>query len=202
MSSITITQLEIVKFLLKREEPQNIRGLARKLHKSYPLVYNNLADLQKRGIIVKQNIPPAQIITLHEKAPLDILIEAERGRTADFLHTYQWLQLLVQDVVASTRSVFFCLVIFGSYAKGKQTKQSDLDILAIVPNKEDIAPMEEIIAKTYTKIKKQILVVTEDDFLKMIRHNQQFNVGNEAVKHHIIGIGFEQFYYLLRKARL
>jgi len=200
MVNITPTQLEIIGYLINQENPQNIRGLARELNKSYALVYNNLEDLRKKYIISKQNIPPTQIISLNKNIPLDVLIEAEKKRTGKFIERKKWLQLFVKDILSSTESIFFVLLIFGSYAKNKQTKKSDLDLLVIIPKKEGIKVMETALKGSYTKIKKQIVIVDEKDFLEMIKKPTKFNVGNEAIKHHLILYGFEQYYQLLRKA--
>jgi predicted nucleotidyltransferase/biotin operon repressor len=201
MISITKTQLEIIKFLLNQKEPESIRSLARKLKKSYALVYNNLDDLHKKGIVIKQDLPPTQIITLNRDAADEYLIEAEIRRTDDFYSKNKWMQVFVKDVLDKNSTTFFILLMFGSYVQGKETKNSDLDLLAVVPRKEDIPFMEEAIGKSYTKVKKQVVAVEEKDFLEMIHNNQQFNVGNEAAKHHLILAGFEQFYHLLKRAR-
>lgn len=201
MISITKTQLAIIKLLLTKKEPLNIRGLSRELKKSYALVYNNLQDLVKKEIISFQSLPPTQIVTLNETISKELLIFAEKEKTTDFLHQNKWGQLFTKDIISSTASVFFILLVFGSYAKNKATKKSDLDLLAIVPKKEDIPFLETSINKTYTKVKKQIIVIEEKDFLEMVKNSRQFNVGNEAVENHLILCGFEQYYSLLEKIK-
>ncbi len=202
MFSITRTQLEILQFLLNQEEPQNIRGIAKKLGKSYALVYNAIQDLEQKKVICKQAVPPTQIITLHEYAPRDILIAAENAATEGFIKKYRWVKLFTQDVIRVSENAFFCLLVFGSYAKRKATNSSDIDFITIVPTKEDITSMEKAIMQVYTKVKKQIIIVSQDDFVEMIKNSKQFNVGNEAVKHHVILTGYEQYYALLEKRKL
>ncbi len=200
MNSITGTQTEIIAYLINQGKPQNIRGLARALKKSYSLVYNNLEDLRKRDIISKQDLPPIQIISLNRSVPSDLILIAERKRTEVFLDRYKWLQLYLKDILSQAESSFFVLLVFGSYAKQKASPKSDLDLLGIVPKIEDLEPMESVLSKVYTKTKKQIVVITERDFLEMIKKPQEFNLGNEAVKHHLLLYGSEQYYSLFRKA--
>jgi predicted nucleotidyltransferase len=201
MVSITNTQLDIIGYLINREEPQSIRGIARDLKKSYALVYNNIEDLKRNEIILKENIPPAQIIKLNKYAPVEIFIKAENKRTDFFLDKNGWAKIFVDDVISDCNDVFFVLIIFGSYAKNKATKKSDLDLLAVVQKKEDMGKMEAVLKNTYTLIKKHIIVVDQKIFLEMISKSQEFNVGNEAKKKHIILYGAEQYHQLVKKVR-
>jgi len=97
----------------------------------------------------------------------------------------------------NTRDV---VILFGSYAKGTQTSKSDIDILLIVPGKENLSLFESAMRKIYTNVKKDTTVVTTDEFIEMIKSNK-FNVGNEAKKHHILLYGAEQWYSLVKKVQ-
>lgn len=91
------------------------------------------------------------------------------------------------------------MLVFGSYAKGTETKDSDLDLLIIAPTREDIPALEQA-AQHYTKAKKGIVVVDVQGFIEMMKNPKTLNVGNEAKKHHIILYGAEQYYQLLKRA--
>ncbi len=194
----TKTQLEIIAYLLNQEDPQTIRGTAKNLSKSYPLVYNNIRDLERKEILLLKDAPPAKIITINPNAPLGIIISAETRRKEEFIRKNKWLQVFLNDVLSQVRTTFFCLLVFGGYAKGKQTGKSDLDILAIVPA-GSIKDIESAIRGSYTKVRKHITVIGEDDFVEMIQKPQQLNVGNEAVKHHVVLYGIEQYGQLVRR---
>ncbi len=114
----TRTQEQILIFLLSKPEEQlTIRGIAKRLGKSYTLVYNNIAKLEKESIIRKQNVPPGQIITLNEFAPTEIFVDIELKRKKEFLKKYPWVQVMLKDILLSTKNLFFTLLVFGSYAK-------------------------------------------------------------------------------------
>ena len=195
---LTKTQEKILGFLLANpEEKVTIRGIAKRLNKSYTLVYNNLTKLEKKEIIKKESVPPTQIVTLNEFAPKDIFIEIELKRKKEFLEGYKWIKVMLNDILKSTKT-FFILVVFGSYAKGKQTKDSDIDLLVILQSKEEIKDMEKIINNVYTKVKKGINFIDVNDFIEMIKNSNELNIGNEAKKHHIILHGAEQYYQLLK----
>lgn len=195
----TNTQLDIIGHLLNHEEPQTIRGIARALGKSYPLIYNAIWELSKKEILLKKDAPPAKIISINPRADPELLIEAEKSLCRRFLSQYRWMKVFFQDFIVKSPSAFSTLLTFGSYVKGKQTLQSDIDLLVVVPKKEDITAMEEAIQSIPLKIKKQCIVVKEKDFLEMISNPNQYNVGNEARKHHVILYGEAQYYALLSK---
>ena len=183
----------------RQDDNFTIRSLARSLKKSYPLVYNNLLSLEERGIITKKDIPPGKVITLSENIPKNVIINIEMKKRDNFLKRHPEIKLMLEDTLKSVKNPFFILLIFGSYAKGKQTKKSDLDILIIVKEKNDIKEIERAVNKTITKAKKSLIFIEIKDFKEMIKNDKEFNVGNEAKKNHVILYGAEQFYQLIRK---
>ncbi len=197
---LTKTQTAIIAYLLANpEEPHTIRGIARALKKSYTLTYNNIEDLKKKEIIQKQGAPPATLISLHPFAPIEELMKGEEKRKQDFFCKYRWAKVFCHDVLTQAQSPFFTILVFGSYARGKETKKSDLDLLIIVPAKEDVKRIECVIKNVYTSTKKSLVIITTDDFVAMVRNSKAFNVGNEAQKYHIILYGAEQYYQTVRK---
>jgi len=196
---LTKTQEHILMWLLSNpEEKATIRGISRKLGKSYTLVYNNIADLEIKEIIKKQSVPPAQIVTLNEYAPLEIFIDIEFKRKNNFLKKYPWIKLMLKDILKNTNTPFFILMVFGSYAKGSQNEKSDLDLLIIVNDKKEIRNAENTLQKAYTKIKKSINIVDTEDFKEMIKNTEKLNIGNEAKKHHILLYGIEEYYQIIK----
>ena len=196
----TKTQEQILTFLLSNPEEQlTIRGIAKRLGKSYTLVYNNIAKLEKENIIRKRNVPPGQIITLNEFAPTEIFVDIELKRKKEFLKKYPWVQLMLKDILSSTKNPFFILLVFGSYAKSTQTKSSDFDLLIIVQDKKDIKGIEYAIDRAYTKVKKGLNFIDINDLKEMIKNTNELNIGNEAKKHHIILYGVEVYYQLLKR---
>jgi predicted nucleotidyltransferase len=196
---MTKTQEQILQLLLSQpEERFSIRRIARMLKKSYTLTYNNLQVLLKQRIVEKQAVPPAQMIRLNEQAPTSIFIDIERKRTEAFLEQHSWIKLYLNDVLKMA-TPFFIMLVFGSYAKGTETKASDLDLLIIAPTREDIPALEQT-TQQYTRVKKGIMVIDGQGFIEMIKNPKTLNVGNEAKKYHIILYGAEPYYQLLKRA--
>ena len=197
---LTQTQEQILVFLLSHPEDKlTIRGIAKKLYKSYTLVYNNIAVLEKKKIIKKQSIPPGQVITLNEFAPIHIFVDIEIRRKRELMQKYPWIQIMLEDILSFAKNPFFILLIFGSYAKETQTIKSDLDLLIIVQDKKDIKEIEDAFHEAYTKVKKAPNFVDINDFKEMLYNTDVLNIGNEAKKNHIIIYGVEEYYGLLKK---
>ena len=197
---VTITQNKILTLLLDNPEKHlSIRGIARELGKSYALVYNNIEDLRREGIIVKMKAPPAQLITINEFTPVHILIDIEIKKKNKLLKQYPWTKVMLDDIHSNAEQLFFILLIFGSYAKGTQTKKSDIDILIITPTKDEIKDIENSVKRVYTKVSKNLVIVDVKDFMEMLKNTEELNVSNEARKHHIILYGTEQYYQIIKK---
>ncbi len=180
------------------DEKVTISGLSVESGTAYPQTYNNVQDLVQQRIFATERVPPAQIVTFHPEAPVDVLIAIETKRKEEFLQKHVWVELMLKDIFSYTDEYFFILVIFGSYAKETHNRKSDLDLLFILPSKEKIPLFENALQKIYTKIKKNAVIVTIEEFIEMIKKGNEFNVGNEAKKHHILLYGGEQWYNLIK----
>ena len=198
---LTNTKEKQVQWILTHPDDKvTISGLAIGSGTAYPQTYNNVQDLVQQRIFTTERVPPVQIVSIHPEAPLDVLIAVEARRKQELLERYTWIELLLKDLLSYTNDYFFIFAVFGSYAKGTQTSKSDVDILLIVPGKENLSLFESAMRKIYTNVKKDTTVVTTDEFIEMIKSNK-FNVGTEAKKHHILLYGAEQWYNLMRKVQ-
>lgn len=106
---------------------------------------------------------------------------------------------MLKDILSYTKDPFFTLAIFGSYAKGTQKQNSDLDLLLIIPTKKESLKFQAAIEKTYLKIKKDIVIVSTEECREMLKKSAELNVGNETKKHHIFLHGAEQWYSILKE---
>ena len=86
------------------------------------------------------------------------------------------------------------VVLFGSYAKGKETEKSDIDLLII--NKDGKKSLS--FSKYEVLFKKKInpIFVTAKEFKKMFQDKEE-NVGKQALKSHIILNNPESFWGLV-----
>ena len=186
---------KIVRVMLeKQEEELNIAKISKYSKIDYKNVYNIIKDLEKESLVDIKPFGKTKRVTLNKKVhPLIFEAEYER-RTAlfkknkDFLVIYRKLSEL---------NFSFIVLLFGSHAKGKATKYSDIDLLIVCEEKResyiqeifDLFPLK--IHSTFTNF---------EDFMKMLK-TKEFSVVSEAVKNNIILIGIEDYYRLIENAK-
>ena len=85
--------------------------------------------------------------------------------------------------IASELETKDMVILFGSYAKGRETEKSDIDLLIV--NKDGKKSL--MFSRYEILFKKKInpLFITKKEFKKMLRDKEE-NVGKQALQNHII----------------
>jgi predicted nucleotidyltransferase len=130
--------------------------------------------------IKTRSVGKAKTITLNTEYPLNkayLAISSEEEKK-EFLKNSP----IIRKITTETKTEDTVLV-FGSYAKGTQRKDSDIDIMVInKTGKKDISFSRY---ETLFKVKINPMFFTEKEFKQMIREKEE-NVGKQALKNHII----------------
>ena len=87
-----------------------------------------------------------------------------------------------------------------SYAKESPGKDSDIDLLFIIPYRKDIEIYKEKVNKSlrlYPEVKKDFNIVSTDDFMDML--NEKYTVGRSVFQHGIVLFGTEHYYSMVKK---
>jgi predicted nucleotidyltransferase len=132
---------------------------------------------------------------LENEKTLALLQLAEIEKVKQFYAVNKGLKLILEDFVELMKSQLknrVIVVLFGSYAKGTATKESDIDILLISKGKIDV---EKITREIYAKYGKEItpIVMTPNDFKKQMEKA----LIKEIIKDHYILYGVENFINLV-----
>ena len=95
---------------------------------------------------------------------------------------------------------FFSIVVFGSYAIGKQTKDSDLDIAVFIEEESKRTIIESALksSKLKTPLKIHGHVISKDEFLEMLKVDEE-NLGKQIVRKHLSIYNTNIFYALIKK---
>jgi predicted nucleotidyltransferase len=106
-----------------------------------------------------------------------------------------------KELINLINTAFFTFLITGSYAVGKQTKESDLDVAVIC---DDERNKKEILVPIMNKgellnPKIHIFVFTQKEFYGMLV-NKEENYGKEIARKHLIMIGAQSYYKILFEA--
>ncbi len=162
--------------------------------KSYGYTYDSLNYFVKEGVLIKEKKGNLVIYSIANtpKAMAFLAMAAEYKAWSQKDFPVENLYDLSERIDID----FFTLLVVGSYANGKQTPQSDLDLILIVPND---APKVSSRLKHFSEMAIppiHLYVFTDGEFKQMLL-DKKHNYGKEAVKNNLIFYGAEAYYKLL-----
>lgn len=166
--------------------------------KTKPWVFNTLKQLTKQNFLsshrkgnldlYRLNLPnPFLIQTLHH-------LEIQRNLGFPYLN-------IIEETINAIPSKTYCLLVFGSYAEGKQHPDSDLDVCFLVESKIQ----EKRIKPYFNDIKLRFSVsidehyIVFDDFIKMLLRPEE-NLGKQIMRKHILFYNPDIYHQLLKEA--
>jgi predicted nucleotidyltransferase len=183
----------------------SIHEIAKKLNGAYGTVYNAVQRLSQKDILKKKQKGRALLCSLNldSDQAKSILSAVSIDKKEELKKTRPGLartcEELTETLKERLKGSLFSLVLFGSYAKGEETKESDLDFLVMVPDKKGA---DEIIHRESSSLEmrygKRIspIVITPEMLVTMIKSKGE-NVGKEALRNNIIFTGFEKFWEIV-----
>jgi len=181
---------KIIRVLVERQEEElNISNLSKYSGIDYKNVYSIVKDLENKGLIVVKAFGKTKKITLIKKVH-PLIFEAEYLRREELLNKDRNLLILYKRL--SELGFPFVVLLFGSYAKGKATKHSDIDLL-IISNEEE-SKIQEVLDLFPLRIHSTF--INFEDFRKALK-TKEFSVISEAIKNNIILIGIEEYYRMI-----
>lgn len=185
---------KILKFLIEnKESPYSIRELSKELKADYKNTSQALDKLPVE-IYSKNKQGNSYLIKFKPTNNIHTLL-VEDKRTAEFLTKNPKLKLIKQ-YVEELDYPFLTVLVFGSFVKQENTKQSDIDICIIHDNRRKA---ESLIEKfELLSLNLEIQNFTTKEFISMIEKVQN-NLGHEIVKNNIILYGKEAYYNLISK---
>lgn len=167
--------------------------------KSYHWTFNAVEKLKKLGLISMNrrgysNICSVNLDNNFTLTYLSFLDELEAN----------FKKLPKSNIIKLINAVplsYFTFIITGSYALGKATKKSDMDVVVLV---EDNVEIKKIL--TILKNKGELMVpevhpyvFTKTEFLRMLLSEEQ-NYGKLIFKNRIIFFGAENYYLIVKEA--
>jgi len=194
----TKTQIKTLKLLCSTiTKSYSIRAISRAIGQSYPLTYHSAKDLIKKGFIIEDE---HRLLSLNYKSNFQDLAYIESLRAEEFLKKHKDIMLFLDEVLKKIEG-FFTLLIFGSYADGKETKSSDIDILMVIEKTEDADKEEKFlnrVADIYLK-KHHCIIIGKESVKEMVKERDKLNVINETLNRHIILFGADDYYRMIKE---
>lgn len=177
MNQIKINyEYEVLLLLLKKE--MHGRELAKEIGTSLTRVQSILNELRKINVIdfrvegknhvyfIKKNISSKSFV-----------LNAENYKLAKILDKHQNLEPIFHDIIQKSRCNM--ILLFGSYARGNEKKDSDIDVY---------------IETSSPKIKEDVRKIYDLISVKIGKFNREDLLIKEIIKNHIIIKGGEEYY--------
>lgn len=180
-------KLKIINHLGKNiGKSYTMHELSRLLGIPYASFYRTVQRM--KDLLIMETVGKSKIIKLNLNNPVvkAHLIVASDEEKKDYLKR----QPLIRKITAELKTKDV-VVLFGSYAKRKQTEKSDIDLLVI--NKDGKKSLS--FSKYELLYKKRInpIFVTRKEFKRMLKDKEE-NVGKQALKNHIVLNNPEEFW--------
>jgi len=180
-------KLKIINYLGKNiEKSFTMHELSILLNIPYATFYRTIHRM--KDILIIEIIGKSKVIKLNTenhvvKSHLTVASDEEKK-------TFLKKQPIIRKITSELKTKEI-VVLFGSYAKEKQTKKSDIDILII--NKD--GRKSTSFSKYELLYKKKInpIFVTKKEFKKMLKDKEE-NIGKQALKNHVILNNPEKFW--------
>jgi predicted nucleotidyltransferase len=177
-------------------ESRSMRQIALDTNLSYVTVYKLTSILGKKRLIKCEKKGKSCLVSVDfENAELSRLSSAMIYERSVFTRMHPKIKILSGEIEDKLAGKFYILILFGSYAKGTSKMESDIDLLFVIPSRQDIENYREKINKAlklHPAVKKDFSVVAVKDFIEML--DQKYTVGREAFLHCIVLFGAEQYY--------
>ncbi len=166
--------------------------------KSKPWVFNTLSTFEKNGLLLKKTKGNMNLYRAAMNNPSLVnhflLLEALKLQK---MKNNEIVSNLIENIPMKEYS----LVVFGSYAEGKEKKGSDMDVCFLVESVDDAKKLKPYIneVKTKSPVSVHEQTVTFDEFVEMLLAKEE-NLGKQIYKNHIIAFNGSIFYELVKEA--
>ena len=167
---LTVLQQEILRFLFVNAGKQfNARAISKNLEVSQPAISKALPFLEKQGYISVKKDKESKRLSIELNTDNHLIIGLKRADNLKQIYEAGLAQFLSEKFPGCT------IVLFGSYSRGEDTINSDIDI-AIIGAKE-----KEFELKNFEDtLKKKIIIQYYENFKGIHKHLKE-NIFNGIV---------------------
>ena len=174
---------------------KTIREISIIAKKDYPNIFNAVKELSERNIIKIRKVGKSNLCELS--------LSKESISFLSYLDEQEALSIkipLLYKILEFKEFLDDIILVTGSYAKKKETKESDIDLVFITKNN---AFNKQKLLNNLTSLflpKYHVIVITYKDFIDMLLNNE-LNFGKEIFNNKLLFRGAERYYELLKEAK-
>jgi len=190
-------EMRVLERLVENLESEfTLSDMSKMLKQKYSQTYRSIDVLLKRGIVKVKQVGKSKVIRLDFSRYHPEYAMAEIERLSKTIKNKD-ISIVLNKTLKINKQ-FIC-ILFGSYASGRFKRDSDMDLLFIIPEGYEVNKFEKSAKNSPSVHNTDINVITEDNLFEMWAAPKKLNVGNELLKNHIVLIGAEHFINLVRK---
>ena len=178
----------------------NIKKLTKNSSDSY--VYSVLKKYVKENILIEEhagNVILYKLLLSNYKAQIYV------GFIAEYIawNTKNLPFDVIKKIIGKLTNTYFTVIITGSYARGKETTDSDLDLVIICDDKQDTKYLMAQIHFTCEMSIPEVhpYIFRTSEFLEMLNNNEG-NYGKEISKNNKLKYGASNYFRILNEAIL
>jgi len=162
-------------------------------------VFNALKEMAGRGILKLRRKGGGNIYLFNISNPISLgfIRYLSIQKNLDFPR-FDVIEKLISDIPFKN----FCLIVFGSYAEGKQRKNSDVDICFLVQDKKTAGKIVPYVndVKMDFSVGIDEHYITFDEFKKLLLRKEE-NLGKQIFRKHAVFFNSDIYYKLITEAR-
>jgi len=163
--------------------------------KTYTWTFNATKKLAGMGIIKMETKGAYRLCSINLYSALAISYLSLLDETETAARKIPRIEELINEIPTP----FFTFLIGGSYAEGRQTKGSDLDVCVIVDGKTDTKKIQNMLENKAMIPHIHPFVFTKSEFIGMLL-NKEANYGKMLFIKRLIAFGAENYYLMIREA--
>ncbi|MFH1359901.1 MAG: nucleotidyltransferase domain-containing protein [Candidatus Omnitrophota bacterium] len=145
------SKVKILRFLINVQAQMNGREIAKNIGISHVKAHTALKDLTSHGIVNMRSLGNSLVYWLNEEHFL--VKEIIRPAFEKESHVFEHIARIILRAIKSIRPL--SIILFGSFAKGNASADSDIDMAIIAPYPTDKA----LLARQLSKAEKKITVL-------------------------------------------
>ncbi len=190
--------LQFIKEPWRKLTFKDAKRLSGKKSESY--VYNVLKSYVKQGILQEEKAGNVVLYRLDLKS---LKTQAYAGIVSEYA---SWNKKHipcknVEKLADKIPTTFYMLIVTGSYAKGTEKKNSDIDVAIII---DDATNAKKVYAELRTECELSIppihLYVFKKSELLTMLINKEANYGKELARNNLLLFGAEHYYKIMNEA--
>ncbi|MBU3897130.1 MAG: nucleotidyltransferase domain-containing protein [Nanoarchaeota archaeon] len=164
---------------------------------SHERAYTILMELSKKDYLLKRKIGKTYLFCVNMKK--DFLLPFMHFYTKKKEQFFKSKQISIKNLLNEfiekiSNSDLISVIVFGSFSKGEQTEESDVDVLCVTRKKHDIDKISLSLTHKYNR-KITPVVVLAKDFMNIKKDNPVFY--ENLIKFGVVLYGMEALYKLM-----